>query len=52
MAQARSEGNIISMADGYIEPKQFNMALPPPRDTMPFAIVGIKMINPWGGIYN
>lgn len=48
MAQARSEGKIISMADGYIAATavQHGFAIAT-RDTMPFAIAGIKVINPW-----
>jgi toxin FitB len=48
MAQARSEGKIISMADGNIAAiaVQHGFAISI-RDTMPFAIAGIKVINPW-----
>lgn len=48
MAQARSEGKIISMADGYIAATavQHGFAIAT-RDTMPFTIAGIKVINPW-----
>ena len=48
MAQARSNGQAIGMADGYIAAialsRGFMVAT---RDTSPFLSAGLKVINPW-----
>lgn len=50
MAKARSEGQAIGMADGYIAAIALSRGfIVATRDTSPFLSAGLKVINPWEG---
>lgn len=50
MAKARSAGQAISTADGYIAATAAaNAMMVATRDTAPFDAAGLKTINPWLG---